>query len=289
MPSPTPVYHLQTFSGYVPDALFHMTRMEELPSKYIGSTKPHSHTYYLLVWIKEGSGTHTIDGKTYSISPNQLYFLIPGKIHNWDLSDDCKGYNIFFDSDFCRGASGHLLYRYPFFQANKQHPLLQLTDQSSLFNDILDFIHSEYISNLSNRFEVILSALHIILELSDRRYHEVWGSNSSYLYDRIREYEQLIEHQFLTIREVSAYAAEMNLSPHYLNQICKKVVGKTASQIYQERLVLEAKFLLLYTTESIKQIGFRLGFQDTSYFVRFFRKNVGKTPVDFRQLTKDKR
>ncbi|GAB3921630.1 helix-turn-helix domain-containing protein [Larkinella terrae] len=263
--------------------MFHIARLEEHVPQLNHSHKPHAHPFYSVTWVQEGSGIHVNNGKAYEVAPNQLFFLAPGKMHSWQLSADTKGYNLFFDSDFCRGTSGHLLYRYPFFHANKEHPLLQVTDPDALFADIFDFIFSEYQSKQANRFEVILSALHIVLELSDRLYHEQWNGNGTYLYDRIRQYEQLIEHQFLTVRMVSDYAAQMNVTPHYLNQLCKKVVGKTASQLYHERIVLEARFLLAYTSDSVKEIGFRLGFQDPSYFVRFFRKNTGETPADFRQ------
>jgi AraC-like DNA-binding protein len=75
----------------------------------------------------------------------------------------------------------------------------------------------------------------------------------------------------------------MNISPNYLNQICKKIVGKTASQLLYERLLVEAQRLLTHTTQSVKEIGYLLGFDDPSYFVRFFRKQAGQTPAEFRE------
>lgn len=289
MSSTRPVYQLQSFSEYESDTLFHMTRLEEVISEFEGIDRPHSHAYYLIMWVREGSGSHTIEAKTYPVDSSQLYFLAPETIHSWELSADSRGYNLFFDSDFCRDRSGHLLYRYPFFHDRKNHPLLLVPEPNSLFNDIFDFIYQEYQSDHSNRFNVILSALHIVLELSDRLYHQRYNGNGSYLYDRIRQYEELVEHQFLTVREVSDYAAQMNLTPHYLNQICKKIIGKTASQILQDRILLEARFLLRHTTGSIKEIGFQLGFQDPSYFVRFFKKKTGATPVAFRRITRKER
>ncbi|MFC5408241.1 helix-turn-helix domain-containing protein [Larkinella bovis] len=289
MSSTVPVYQLQTFSRSDPDTLFHMTRLEDVVKEMEGVKQPHAHNYYLIMWFEAGSGIHTIDSKPYSVAPNQLYFLPPGKIHSWEFSADTRGYNLFFDSDFCRDRSGHLLYRYPFFHDQKSTPLVEVTDPDALFDDILDFIYQEYRSEHPNRYQVILSALHIILELADRLYHQSWHGDSSYLYERIRQYEELIEHQFMTVREVSDYAAQMSLTPHYLNQICKKVIGKTASQLIQERLILEARFLLKHTFQSVKEISFQLGFQDPSYFVRFFRKNTGQTPVTFRQHLRVKR
>ncbi|GAB3901125.1 helix-turn-helix domain-containing protein [Larkinella knui] len=289
MLSQKPVYQLQAFSENEAEKLFHMRRLETVLQEFKDINKPHSHSFYLVMWIKDGSGTHTIDAKTYSIAPNQLYFLSPGKVHSWQASADSKGYNLYFDSNFCRGRVSRRLYHYPFFQSTKHEPFLVITDQQSLFSGIFDFIYEEYTGNQSNRYEVILSACHIVLELADRLYNQQWTNEDTYLYDRVRQYEQLIEDQFLTVREVSAYAAQMHLTPHYLNQLCKKILGKTASQLFQERILLEASYLLRNTTLSIKEIGFRLGFQDPSYFVRFFRKNSGETPANFRLHQKDKR
>ncbi|WP_460674446.1 helix-turn-helix domain-containing protein [Larkinella ripae] len=289
MPTQTPVFQLQSFPHYEPDTLFHMVRLEEAEGELAEIGQPHAHTYYQLMWIGEGGGTHTIGARSYAMAPAQLYFLAPGLVHRWDLSPDCQGYQLFFDADFCRDRSGHFLYRYPFFNADRHPPFLAVHDPDALFSTVLDFMYREYASQQPNRLEMILSALHIILELTDRQYRAQWDGVGSYLYDRIRQYEELIEHQFQTVREVSEYAAQMNLTPHYLNQLCKKIIGKTASQVFQERVLLEAKFLLHHTYGSVKEIGFQLGFQDPSYFVRFFKKWTGETPASFRHRPRSKR
>lgn len=278
-----PVYKLQSFPRHEPDALFYMTRLEKLVQEFKGIDKPHSHTFYLVMWLVQGNGTHTIDFRTYPIAANQLYFLTPGQVHSWELSADTQGYNLFFDANFFRGRFGNRLYQYPFFHSHQHQPLLEVTDDQPLFSDLFAYAYEEYGHRRLNRADVFLSFVHILLETANRLYNQQWVGSDTHLYDRIRQYEELIENQFLTAREVSAYAEQMNLTPNHLNHICKKVLGKTASQLLHERIVIEAQRLLTHTTQSIKEIGFQLSFDDPSYFVRFFKKYTGQTPVEFRQ------
>lgn len=279
-----PVYKIQSFPRHEPDALFYMTRLEKLVQEFKGIDKPHSHTFYLVMWLAQGSGTHTIDFRTYSIAPHQLYFLTPGQVHSWELSTDSQGYNLFIDANFFRGRFGNRLQQYPFFHSHQHQPLLAVTDQHSLFSDLFRYAYDEYEQRRPNRADVFLSFVHILLETANRLYNQQWVGTDTHLYDRIRQYEELIENQFLTVREVSAYADQMSLSPNHLNHICKKVLEKTASQLLHERTVIEAQRLLTHTAQSVKEVGFQLGFEDPSYFVRFFKKHTGQTPVEFRQL-----
>lgn len=279
-----PVYQLQSFPRHEPDALFYMTRLEKLVQEFKGIDQPHSHTFYLVMWLVQGSGTHTIDFKTYAIAPHQLYFLTPGQVHSWELSADSRGFNLFFDQNFFRSRFGNRLYQYPFYHSHQHQPLLEVTEPPSLFHNLFDYAYNEYKGRRPNRADVFLSYVHILLEMANRLYNQQWIGPDTQLYDRIRNYEELLENQFQTVREISAYAQQMNLTPNYLNHICKKVLGKTASQLLHERVVVEAQRLLTHTAHSVKEIGFQLGFDDPSYFVRFFKKHTGQTPVAFRQV-----
>ncbi|SOD88714.1 helix-turn-helix domain-containing protein [Spirosoma fluviale] len=281
--SSVPVYQLQSFPRHEPDKPFYMIRLEQLVQEFRGIDKSHTHTFYLAMWISRGSGTHTIDFKTYAIEPNQLYFLTPGQVHSWSLSADTQGFNLFFDANFFKGRFGNRLYQYPFFHSHQHQPLLSAIPQPALFADLLAYAYQEYEDHQLNRSDVFLSFVHIVLETASRLYHEQQIGPDTHLYDRVRQYEELLEKQFLTVREVSAYADQMNLTPNYLNHICRLVVGKTASQLWQERLLIETQRLLTHTAQSVKEIGFQLGFNDPSYFVRFFKKQTGQTPAEFRQ------
>lgn len=282
MSSSVPVYKLQAFPRHDPNTLFYITRLEKLVQEFKGIDKPHSHTFYLVMWIVKGSGTHTIDFKTYPIAAHQLYFLTPGQVHSWKLSNDVEGFNLFFEANFFRSRFGNRLFQYPFYHSHQHQPLLDVARSPELFRDLFQYAWQEYKAEQPNRSEVFLSYVHLLLETANRRYTEQRLSTETGLFDRVRQYEELLEEQFLSVRKVTAYAEQMHLTPNYLNHICKKVLGKTASQLLHERLIIEAQRLLTHTAQSVKEIGFLLGFEDPSYFVRFFRKHTRQTPAEFR-------
>jgi len=103
-------------------------------------------------------------------------------------------------------------------------------------------------------------------------------------YFKIRQFEELINLHFIEKKEIKDYADMMNITPNYLNALCKTFLNKTASLLLQERLLVESQRLLTHTDLSIKEIVFQLGFNDTSYFTRFFKKLSSKTPIEFRKL-----
>ena len=93
----------------------------------------------------------------------------------------------------------------------------------------------------------------------------------------------LLEMNFSTLKQTSEYAARMYLSTYQLNKITKKGMGKTASELINEQVILEARRLLLATSGQVGQISSQLGYEDVSYFIRFFKKHTGYTPEAYRR------
>jgi AraC-like DNA-binding protein len=99
----------------------------------------------------------------------------------------------------------------------------------------------------------------------------------------LRNYQQLIDKYFRTIRLPKEYAELLYVTPNHLNALCQDLVGKTAGDLIRDRVLLEAKRLLTNADMTITEIAYDLNFQDNSYFNRFFKKNVGVTPDEFRK------
>lgn len=102
---------------------------------------------------------------------------------------------------------------------------------------------------------------------------------------KVSLFKKLVSERYLSHRSVSDYALQLNVSPNYLNALCKKHEGKTATQLIQDRLLLESKRLLYATDMNVKEISFYLKFEDVSYFNRFFKKQTRITPVQYRRQT----
>jgi AraC-like DNA-binding protein len=93
----------------------------------------------------------------------------------------------------------------------------------------------------------------------------------------------LVETHYLRFGTIGQYAEALGVSERQLNDAVKRTVARTASQVVQERVVLEAKRWLSNTETGIAEIAFRLNIEDPAYFARFFKKQTGLTPGDFRR------
>lgn len=100
--------------------------------------------------------------------------------------------------------------------------------------------------------------------------------------DIFRKFNLLVEGNFREEHSVAYYAGLLNKSPKTLSNIFALYNDKTPQQIIQLRIILEAKRLLYYTTKSVKQITYELGFEDPAYFCNFFKRHTQLSPVEFR-------
>lgn len=105
----------------------------------------------------------------------------------------------------------------------------------------------------------------------------------------IKNFQRLVETHFLELRLPGAYAELLHVTTNHLNALCKENLGKQAGEVIRERILLEAKRLLINVDLSVAEIAYRLNFSDNSYFTRFFKKHEGLTPDEFRKRTTNKR
>src|SRR5690606_22830534 len=95
---------------------------------------------------------------------------------------------------------------------------------------------------------------------------------------------QYINEKFKVMKGVKDYAARLCITPNYLNAVCTKVTGKSAGEHIRERIMLEAKRLLLHSDNTVSEIAGELNFDDNPYFCRFFKKYAQITPEQFRKM-----
>lgn len=234
----------------------------------------------MLLWITSGSGTHTIDFTTYSVQANQLYFISPGQIHNWELTEGTDGYAVFFEGSYFSSRFGNRLHDYPFFNSTLVQPLIEFSEVNhvrALFTMLF-----EAFGNSEPNLEVNLSLLHLILESSFTKKNELADSDTSINKKYLQGFEDLLHAFYKEHKSVGFYAEKLHVSPNHLNAICRKSYNKTASGIINEKILIEAQRLLINTSLSIKELCYELGFENSSYFNRFFKKHLRITPQQFR-------
>ena len=286
------VLHTHLFQSDKKDADFYFNTLEkhlEKNRKHI--EKPHRHDTYVTVLFTKGQGTHEIDFNKYEVSPGSLFFLLPGQIHSWELSDDAKGFIFFISPDYYDLHYVNLkLKNYPFFGSHNISRKIVLEHQDiEKIVSLLEVIRQE--NNHSDFMKecLIIALLTVMFIYATRHYTDqdttVGDLRLSY-FKHYYDYENLVEKNYKTLKSITEYAERLNITPKHLNRITQTVISKKASEILVDRLILEAKRMLIFLDESVVDIAFSLGYEDYSYFARLFRKHSGYTPTNFRQKYK---
>lgn len=282
-----PIFTIVSFDQPTSDLpYFIIKRLEDKPKSMQLCSTAHRHNCYFLLFITQGSGQHVIDGTVYDIRPFSVFFIMPGQIHYYKLSEDVKGFVIHYTLDFfIHYFRERSLPQTPYFQKlyNQNHIQLNPTKSARILG-LLECMLFEYAHKEVGRDDIIRNSLDTFLIHMCRYCDDSDTINKPASHSvLIRELQRLIEMHFRQLKLPHEYAQKMNISPKHLNAICKQSTNKTVTELIHGRIVTEAKRLLSYSTLNIKQISFDLGFNDLSYFQRFFKKRTGQTPREFRQ------
>lgn len=282
-PTSPPVLALASFPTPPARTPYYCERLETHVVRFPHVNVPHAHDFYLLLYITEGSGTHKVDLVTYELRPGSLFFLAPGQIHHWKLAADTRGFVVFFDTDFYLFRyPGSGLYEFPFFDS-AHPPVVCLPPAETEIRPLIGRLYAEYAAPQASQAEVFRSYLHLCLELAARHYPAQPAAETSLALQQIRQFGALLNQHYRSRRSVRDYAELLHLTANHLNALCRRVLNKTASDLIHERVVTEAQRLLSHSALGVALVAYELGFEDASYFVRYFRKYTGTTPEAFRQ------
>jgi len=244
----------------------------------------HRHDFFFVLVLEKGSGAHEIDFIPYQVGNHSVFFLRPGQVHQLTLKAKSTGYLVEFKTDFYfpqDKVSGQLLRK----ASHKNYCQLEATRFKKLLS-ILNSIFQEYTNKQENYQEVIKANLSVFfIELVRNRQNRKSSAKpvNNYAQERLEEFLELLETTVAEHKEVSHYADKLSLSTYQLNAITKATLGKTPSALIDEHIILEAKRYLLATTNQVSQIAYHLGYDDVSYFIRFFKKRTGHSPEAFRR------
>lgn len=243
----------------------------------------HRHNYFFILIIKNGSGEHMIDFIEYPVKDQSVFILRPGQIHQLKLDKACTGFLLQFDSEFYSPASSIAKRR--FRRSTSKNFCLPDQDRFEKLYLISEQIYHEFANKEEGFPDVIKANLDIFFIESLRQSkhtEQKLNSEQSYEQERFEEFGELLEKHATEHKSVIQYAEMLGISVFQLNKITKGVVGKTVSELIREQLVLESKRTLLGTSNQVKDIAYSLGFEDVSYFIRFFKKGSGFSPEAFR-------
>ncbi|MTI86328.1 MAG: helix-turn-helix domain-containing protein [Balneolaceae bacterium] len=241
----------------------------------------HRHDFFFILALDKGAGEHEIDFDDYNICDRSVFVMRPGQVHQIKLHAGSTGYLIQFNTGFY----------YPESQTSRQ--LIRRASSTNLYQfeaanfrklqAVMDGMFEEYSEKREKYQDVIKAKLKIFfIELIRQNDDTTLNHTSIYKQERLADFMELMENHVSEQKQVSFYTAKLNLSAYQLNAIAKEIRGKTSSELISEYILLEAKRYLLATTNQIKEIAFHLGYDDVSYFIRFFKKHTGFSPEAFR-------
>ncbi|MEJ7646117.1 MAG: helix-turn-helix transcriptional regulator [Chryseolinea sp.] len=242
----------------------------------------HRHDFYFILALKRGGGIHEIDFIPFSVHDDSIFFIRPGQVHRLELKSHSEGYLMEFGKGFFYFDRSNHFFRNA---ANENFCRLEVSASDKL-QSILASMHEEYRNKVDGFPEVIKANLSIFfIELVRQREHNdsQKDARNEYAQERLQNFLVLLEEDISEHKHVSYYADKLNLSPFQLNSITKTLMGKTAAELIDDHILLEAKRYLLATSNQVNQIAYHLGYEDVSYFIRFFKKHTRSTPEMFRQ------
>ena len=244
--------------------------------------KPHKHDFFVIILFDKASGIHNIDSKDYPINNKEIHILFPGQMHKWQINDGTIGYQLMTERSFFEQFAPYFRFSFTNYQ---NHPVIKISDEafSKLmyeFNAIKEELKSENsLVHLINARAAVIAA--IVSKEAEQIFTEfkVYQSNP-----RFAKFNMLIDEFYKEEKSVVFYAEKLHISANYLNILCKKHLKVSATQLIQQRIIIEAKRLLKSGDLSIKEIAFELGFTDHAYFSNFFKAQTDLTPSEFRSL-----
>ncbi|WP_372750950.1 helix-turn-helix domain-containing protein [Labilibaculum sp.] len=245
--------------------------------------------YYRVIWIRSGETSISIDGIRYNLHENQIVFLTPlNKLELRNTTNEFR--SLIFNREFyciqdhdqevsCHG--------YLFF-GSSDVPIVSLNKDEQISFDLLyEDMNEEFNTEDQIQGEMLQVLLKQFLIKSTRLVRKILKNPNIYQdkLDIIRQYNVLVEMHFRNKHKVSLYAELLNKSPKTLSNLFREYNDKSPLRVIQDRIILEAKRLFLYTNKSAKEISFELGFDDTAHFSHFFKKMVGKSSTEFKKTS----
>ena len=282
-----PVYSLHNFSSQ--GRISQQFQVEVFDANRHFSVKyPHRHDFFEVLYLSKGSGFHIIDGNKYEIQPPCVFFMSPGQAHKIEFSSDIEGYIFIFTSEFylINQTNQNRLIEFPFFFTIRQEnrPLILESKQDVQF---LETLFSKGIAEVEKGDKFSVDLLRSVLDLILTSCTVLYKSDENLLPKGrgnivVKKFLQLVEENYQNNLTVNEYAYKLSVTPNHLTQTVNQLTGKTSSQIIKAKQVLEIKRLLVHTNLSVTEIAGRLNFPDQSYFTRFFKRETGISPLQYR-------
>lgn len=249
----------------------------------------HKIEFYMILVLTQKPYTHFVDFNSYQLVEGSALFVAKNQVHYFNkVGLQSDGFCIVFSKSFMDKyfflSESHKFSR--LFNYHIESPIIHQAEMGDdSFVDIAQKLHQEY--KHPNDFakpEMLLTLLHFLFLKAERakEYQAISGVNPHWL-EIFSAFKDLLEKEYVKTRSSRAYAAELLISYKFLNDIVKKLTGKTVKAFIDEFVTMEIQRYLVSTSLSVKEISYQTGFDEPANMVKFFKKNTHTTPLKFRQ------
>lgn len=261
------------------DEAFDILLFNELGAEVKKMMPPHRRGFLTIIFMKDQkSGQISSNQNKHVALSNALLFQGTEHIFSFVRDENVEGVVLLFNKSFLLPFIENLDIKFPFFSVLNQNLFHLNSKERQFFEQLFSLIYDQ-----SAKASIVKPLLVALLEKSLQLYL-TYSSEEQFLTKKmltVRKYKNLINNSFLEKKEVRYYADQLNVSANYLNEIIKSETGISAKRHITERLLLEAKNLLLYSEMDIAEISHILQFSEPTHFTKFFKKETGLTPKNY--------
>ena len=270
------VEHIKFRNRQNPNAQFDLLRIEDLFLRKDLKHSPeqlHLVEFFLLIFIEEGEGTHTIDFRDFDYQKGSIITIRKDQLHKFNKSESAKGFILLFTDDFLVTYLESLEAQrsLQLFNELLGEPKIQLSNyETEEISSLIHRMNNEYFNtNDEYSLSIIRSELHILITKLYRikSKKEQIICDKKYLNEFI-ELQNLVEQKVAQTQKVKDYARLVAVSTKTLNNITKSIINKTAKEFIDEICIKQIKRYLINTEYHIKEIAYKLGFEETTNFYK---------------------
>ncbi len=253
--------------------------------------QPHFHHFFQLMLLR-GKGRFMHDFRDYAVRSATLLFVTPGQVHSLRPQPGFTAVILsfsqaFFDHD---APPPSALFKLPFYDPAGHDAHLELAPRHVAgIAEIFAEMQREFLAAETGTSDALRAWLRLLfvrigrVEAGERPAHQLTRAAGL-----ARQFQLAVEKHFRTERPLTAYATELGVTANHLSDVIREELGQPPGVLVRQRRLLDAKRSLSHSDLSVSEIGYQLGFRDPSYFARFFRRETGSSPAEFRAEIREK-
>ena len=281
--NPIPIYGVEEFTSSSNEKAFYASKLPEHLQNHQFINHHHKHSTFVTVLFTQGHGEHVIDFKSYPVKAGSLFFLNPGQVHCWTLSPDTDGFVFFHSREYYDAFfQKFTIDTFPFFSPAEYEPLVETSsDLQARLTGLFQQMVAEYGADKPFKDIALLSLVTALYVEVSRVCQPSKGKEENHYHQKVKRLQKLIDEHYKEKKLPSEYAELMYMTPRHLNRITQEVLHVSPTDLIQDRIILEAKRLLIHEDSTVTMVADALGYDELSYFIRLFRKKTSITPKEF--------